>query len=171
MRKIKIKEMTHPDGINATELKEKVVKWIKMNRKIDDVEFLIIREIFEKYEEAYNQVRMMKFRAITSGVDESVDIIFEDGKHFYCFFSTTLRKHVAYEHEKKITELRGGYASWEEEMSDSDNVNTPHYLAEDIHLPLDQVIIKVCALRNMPDTNFVSNNNLFNSIINNYARI
>lgn len=169
MRTINMKEMIHPESIDATAMKVKALGIVRLHKDIDDSEFLVIREIFEKYEEACKPKKQMRYRVIESKIDESLDLIFEDGEAFYYHFCTSSRKFLVHHHDRKIYDLRGGHVSWQDEMATTRWTETAVF--GDIDATTEEAIAAMLKLRAKSDTEFIRDDSLFTDEIDNYKNL
>lgn len=168
MRDIKL-TFKHPESIDATAMKNKVVEWVRINKYIDDSEFLVIKEIFEAYETACKPTKQMRYRVIESKIDESLDIIFEDGTHYYYYFDDMSRVFGSAKSNTKVTELIGVSANWSDEIIERGIEYNE--LFGDIDATTEQAIEAIVKMHKTWDTEMLRDDSLFTDKIDNYKNL
>lgn len=168
MRDIKL-EFTHPESIDPTAMKNKVVEWTRVHKHITDEEFLVIREIFDKYEEACKPTKQMRYRVIESKFDESLDVIIEDGTAYYYYFDPFLKTFRLSKHNRLVSELEGSMPQWFDEIilkgSDVESI------LGDIDATKAHAIEFILRKHRKWDTEMLRDDTLFQNKIDNYKNL
>lgn len=159
----------HPESIDGAAMRNKVVEWIRINKYITDDEFLVIREMFDKYAEACKPTKQMRYRVIESNVDESLDVIFEDGTHYYYFFDAELRTFRVAKSMKKVSDLDGGTTDWFDEITDRGAEYSD--LFGDTDATTKQAIEAIIKMHKAWDTEMLRDDTIFQNKIDNYKNL